>query len=131
MLTQAGLSDTQVSQVMDIQKKTVTTVRQDKVHIRLLKAQMAVALLPANVDMPALNNLITQEAQTRADIQKALIGAKVQLRQIMGDETFRKYIRHLGTMHRHHFRGWGRSFGNERMPQEKWQQKDGDQQQGS
>ena len=47
MLTQAGLNDTQIAQVMDIQKKTMTTVRQDRVHVRLLKAEMAVALLPA------------------------------------------------------------------------------------
>ena len=53
---------------------------------------------PPNVDMQAVNNLITQEAQMRADIQKALIGVKVQLRQIMGDEIFHKYMRHLRAM---------------------------------
>ena len=70
MLTQAGLNNTKIAQVMDIQKKTMTTVRQDRVHVRLLKAEMAVALLPANVDMQAVNNLITQEAQMRAAFRR-------------------------------------------------------------
>ena len=126
-----GLNDTQISQVMDIQKKTMTTMRQDRVHIRLLEAKMAQALLPANVDMQAVNNLITQEAQTRADIQKARVGARVQLRQIMGDDIFHMYGRHLMAMHRQHFRSWGRRFGEERMHQERGVRKNGDQQQAS
>ena len=128
MLTQLGLNDTQVSQVIDIQKKTMATVRQDRVHIRLLRAQMAQALLPAKVDMQAVNDLINQETQTRADIQKALVGARVQLRQIMGDDAFHMYVKHLMAMHRHHFRGWMRRFRNERMPQEWGAQIDGGQQ---
>ena len=114
MLAQFGLTDTQVSQVMDIQKKTMTTLRQDRVQIRLLRAQMAQALLPAKVDMQAVDTLISQEAQTRADIQKAVVGARVQLRQLMGDEVFHMYVRHLRSMHRNHFRGW-RRFRNEQM----------------
>ena len=129
MFAKFGLNDTQISQVMDIQKKTMTTMRQDRVHIRLLKAQMAQALLPANVDMQAVNNLITQEAQTRADIQKTRVGARVQLRQIMGDDIFHRYVRHLMAMHKQHFLGWGRRFWEERMHQERGV--NGDRQQAS
>ena len=127
MLTQFGLNDTQVSQVMDIQKKTMTTVRQDRVHIRLLRAQMAQDLLPAKVDMQAVNDLITQEAQTRADMQKAFVGARVQLRQIMGDDAFHMYVKHFMAIHR---RGWMRRFRNERMHQE-WGAQMDEGQQGS
>ncbi len=119
MLTQFGLTDTQISQVMDIQKKTTTTVRQDRVHIRLLKAQMAEDLLPAKVDMQAVNDLINQEAQTRADMQKALIGARVQLRQIMGDDNFRLYLRHLMAMHRLRFRDRNGGQWGERMSRDR------------
>src|SRR5208283_3443878 len=127
MLTQFGLNDTQVSQVMDIQKKAMTTVRQDRVHIRLLRAQMAQDLLPAKVDMQAVNDLITQEAQTRADMQKAFVGARVQLRQIMGDDAFHMYVKHFMAIHR---RGWMRRFRNERMHQE-WGAQMDEGQQGS
>ena len=117
MLKQFGLEENQITQVMDIQKKTMTTLRQDRVQLRVLKAQMAQDLLPAKVDMQAVNDLINQEAQTRVDMQKALVGARVQLRQIMGDDIFHKYVRHLMAMHRHHFRGWGQGFWNGRTPQ--------------
>jgi hypothetical protein len=126
MLQQFGLTDTQVSQVMDIQKKTITTVRQDRVHIRLLKAQIAQDLLPAKVDMQAVNDLISQEAQTRADMQKSLVGAKVQVRQIMGDDNFRIYLRHLKARYWHHSRGWNREKGSlptEGSPKDDNQQK--------
>jgi hypothetical protein len=80
---------------MDIQSKTATTVRQDAVQLRLLRAQMDKALLPTTVDMQAVNALITQMSQTRADMQKATVGARVQLRQLMGDDNFRSYVAYL------------------------------------
>lgn len=124
MLKRIGLNDAQISQVMDIQKKTMTTVRQDMVHIRLLKAQVAQALLPATVDTQAVNNLIDQESQTSADMQKALVGARIQLRQIMGDDIFRMYMNRLMAMRRMHFRNRMQGFGNGRMPQGKGGQDD-------
>lgn len=128
MLKQLGLDDSQVSQVMDIQKKTMTTVRQDMVHLRLLKAQVAQALLPARVDMQAVNDLVNQEAQSRADVQKARLGARVQLRQIMGDDNFHVYARHLMAMRRQ-WRG-NRARGNwdGGMPRGRWPLEDGDRQ---
>jgi hypothetical protein len=127
MLKQFGLDDSKVSQVMDIQTKTMTTVRQDRVRVRLLKAQMAQALLPAKADMQAVNDLVNQEAQTRADMQKALLGARVQLRQIMGEDNFRVYMRHRMAMYRHRSGERERGFGNGRMPQ-RWPLMDGNQQ---
>ncbi len=94
-LKQLGLNDTQVSKVMDIQGKTRTTVQADRVQLRLLRAQLDKALLPANPDMQAVNGIIGQIGQTRVDLQKTLVAARVQLRQIMGDDTFRAYMRHL------------------------------------
>jgi len=95
MLKQLGLTDAQVSQVLDIQGKTLTAVRADAVQLRLLRAQMDKALLPANPDMQAVNGFIAQIGQTRVDLQKTLVAARVQLRQIMGDDNFRVYMRHV------------------------------------
>lgn len=95
MLKQLGLNDGQVSQVVDIQGKTMTTARADGVQLRLLRAQLDKALLPANPDMQAVNGIIAQIGQTRIDLQKTLVASRVQLRQIMGDDNFRVYMRHL------------------------------------
>jgi len=99
MLKGFGLSDSQISQVFDIQDKTQTTIRQDAVELRLLRAQMEKALLPASPNMQDVNGYITQMAQTRADLMKAFVGARVQLRQILGDDNFRSYARFI--MHRY------------------------------
>jgi hypothetical protein len=123
-LQRLGLSDALAAQVMDIQGKTESTIRQDAVQIRLLRAQMQKALLaaPAAVDMQAVNGLINQMAQARADIQKTFVGAELQLRQIMGDDGFRAYMRHMRREFHHGymarrpmggngFRGGGMPFG--------------------
>lgn len=95
MLKQLGLNDGQVSQVMDIQGKTQTSVHANAVQLRLLRAQLDKALLPSTVDMQGVNTLITQMGQVRVDMQKALVAARVQLRQIMGDGSFRAYARYI------------------------------------
>jgi hypothetical protein len=94
MLKQLGLNDGQVSQVLDIQGKTETAVRADAVQLRLLRAQLEKALLPANADMQSVNGIITQIGQARVDMQKTLVAARVQMRQIMGDDNFRSYTRY-------------------------------------
>jgi hypothetical protein len=107
MLKGFGLNDSQVTQVFDIQDKTRTTARQDAAQLRLLRAQMDKALLPAAPNMQEVNGYITQMAQTRADLAKTFVGARVQLRQLIGDDNFPVYARYI--MHRFGMGGRGGS----------------------
>lgn len=91
LLKSFGLNDAQIAQVFDIQDKTRAALRQDAVQLRLLRAQMDKALLPASPNMADVNGFITQIGQTQADMMKALVGARVQLRQIIGDDNFPAY----------------------------------------
>jgi hypothetical protein len=97
MLLQLGLNDSQITQVLDIQSKVHATIRADAVQLRLLQAQIDKALLPApsSVDMQAVNAFISQMAQARMDIQKTLVGAQLQLRQIIGEDGFHQYMHRL------------------------------------
>ncbi len=97
VLKDMGLSDSQISQIIDIRTSTLTAVRQDAAQIRVLRAQMDKALLAAaaSVDVNAVNGLVDQITQTRADMQKKLVAAQLQLRKIMGDDNFRAYERFL------------------------------------
>ena len=115
MLKQLGLNEAQVSQVLDIQSKTMTTARADGVQLRLLRAQLDKALLPASPDMAAVNGIIAQIGQTRVDLQKTVVAAKVQLRQIMGDDNYHVYMRHVRQSFGMHLRRgmWGRGFEND------------------
>ena len=95
LLKSFKLSDAQINQVRDIEKSTRTTIEAEFARLQLLNAQIKVALLPAsgNTDLSAINKLIDQKAQLRADSEKALVAAEVQLTQIMGRDNFRKYFR--------------------------------------
>lgn len=109
---QLGMNDSQVSQVLSIQKSTFDAVRNDRVHLRLLRAEIAEALLPQTVDQGKVNNLIDQVARTRADMEKSLIGARIQLRSIMGDQAYWTYMRFVRQrMLQRHTRQAGR-FGD-------------------
>ena len=99
MLKGFGLNDSQIGQVLDIQDKTQTTIKQDAVELRLLHAEMEKALLPVSPNMQEVNGYIAQMAQTRGDLMKTFVGARVQLRQILGDDNFRVYARFI--MHRY------------------------------
>jgi len=99
MLKRFGLSDSQVTQVFDIQKNTRMTARQDFVQLRLLRAQMAKALLPVSPNLQEVNGYITQIAQTRADMMRAFVGARVQLRQIVGEDNFPAYTKFIMHIH--------------------------------
>ena len=71
MLKKFGLSDPQITQVLDIQGKTEATVQQDSAQLRLLRAQMDKALLPASPDTPvcAKQNSFCKDKES-ASLQK-------------------------------------------------------------
>ena len=101
MLKKLGLNDSQISQVLEIQNRTQAAIRQDRVEIQLLQAQMEKALLPSSPNMQEVNGYITQMTQTHADMMKAFIGARVQLRQIIGEDNLPVYFRFI--RHRYDF----------------------------
>ena len=107
LLKKFGLSDAQIAQVFEIQDQTRATIRQDAVQLRLLRAQLEKALLPASPDMQEVNGYIDQIGQTRSELMKALVGARVELRQIIGEKNFPAFVRFLWHGHRWGHRHWG------------------------
>ena len=91
MLKGFGLTDDQIAQVQTIEKSAREAVRADFTHIRLVQAQIAEALLPANPDAQAINALIEKKGQFRVEIDKTLMTARIQLKGIMGNDNFAKY----------------------------------------
>jgi hypothetical protein len=113
MLQQLGLTDAQASQVMDIQSKTRDAMVQQMAQVRLLRAQIDKAMVATTVDMQAVNGLVDQLSQARAAAQKTMLGARVQLQQIMGPDNFRVYMRHVRQLFA---RELGRQPGPRGMP---------------
>jgi hypothetical protein len=81
------------------------------VQLRLLHAQLDKALLPANPDMQEVNGYIDQIAQARSDLLKALVGARVELRQIIGEKNYPAFSRFLWHRHGWGYRHWGYRHG--------------------
>lgn len=105
MLQRLGLTDSQVSQVLDIQGRTRDALRQGAAQVRLLRAQIDKAMVASTVDMQAVNGLVDQLAQARAGMQKTFLAARVQLQQIMGPDNMRIYMRGMRQQFAHGFRG--------------------------
>ena len=105
MLQQLGLTDSQVTQVLDIQTRTRDALRQDAAQVRLLRAQIDKAMVASTVDMQAVNGLVDQLSQARAGMQKTFLAARVQLQQIMGPDNLRVYTRHVREQFAHGFQG--------------------------
>lgn len=113
ILAKLGLNDTQISQVVALQKSTRATARMGFANIRLIKAQIAVALLAANPDEQAINALIEKRGQLRNDIEKNRVSARLQLVKIVGADNFAKIARFIGRPRHHRFQHWrnGKTFG--------------------
>lgn len=96
-LKSLGLSDAQITQVLALQKSTRDTTRADLTHIRLIRAQIAEALLPPSPDAQAINALIEKEGQLRIDIEKNRMAARIQLEKLVGPDNFAKIAAYIGA----------------------------------
>ncbi len=117
LLKKFGLDDSQISRVFDIQDQMKQTIRQDAAQLRILRAQLDKALLPSNPDMQAVNGFIDQIAQLRSELSKALVAARVELRQIIGEKNFPAFSRFLWHRHGWGFHHWGYRHGFNEMYQ--------------
>jgi len=105
-LQRLGLTDAQVSQVLDLQTKARDALRQSAAQVRLLRAQIDKAMLASPVDMAAVNALVDQMSQARAGMQRTLLAARAQMQQVMGVDNFQKYMRGMKRALAHRFPRW-------------------------
>jgi len=105
-LQQLGLTDAQVSQVLDLQAKARDALRQGAAQVRVLRAQIDKAMLASPVDMAAVNALVDQMSQARAGMQKTLLAARAQMQQVMGTDNFQKYMSGMRRALAHRFPRW-------------------------
>jgi len=105
-LQQLGLTDGQVSQVLDLQAKARDALRQSAAQVRVLRAQIDKAMLANPVDMAAVNALVDQMSQAGAGMQKTLLAARAQMQQVMGVDNFQKYMRGMRRALAHRFPRW-------------------------
>jgi hypothetical protein len=120
LLKSFGLGDGDIAQVVSIEKATRQAVRADLVRIRLVRAQIAEALLPSTSgpDAQALNALIEKKGRLRTDIDTTLMSARLRLAKLIGQDSYSKYAQFVKLRARHQLREGGiRGMGMRRMAQ--------------
>ena len=102
MLKHFGLTDDQAKQVGDLMLKEQTAVVPQFAQLKVLDAQIELAMTASNTDLKAVNSLVDKKAQLRADIEKQFLAVEAQVHQIVGDQLFfelrRAFLAHHGMM---------------------------------
>jgi len=88
MLKHFGLTDDQAKQVADLMAKEQTAAVPEFAQLKVLDAQIELAMTATNTDLKALNAMVDKKAQLRADIEKQFLTFAAQVHQIVGDQTF-------------------------------------------
>ncbi len=88
--TRLGLSEEEISRLTAIFDSTERTVRQSRLEIEVLKAQLKKTLFQDPVDMNEVERLLRASLDWEYKLRLAQITRQVQVRQLLGD---RKYAR--------------------------------------
>ena len=113
-LKHLGLTDDQVGQVESILKSSAALYRTDRAQIKVLRAEVELALTKSSPDQKAISALVDKKLQIQGEIEKQRITEELQIRQIVGDDA---YFQVRGALFRaHHRGGMGKSPGFAAVP---------------
>ena len=116
-LKSLGLNDTQITQVTDIWTKTEGFARTQMAQIRVIHAQIDLAMSAPSPDLNAVNALVDKGTQLQADLRKKVLAAEVQVKQIVGDQVFYRLKEGFLARHRMGLMG-GHPLMKDRMDRE-------------
>jgi len=101
---QMGLSDPQIDQAGAIYESTQNAIREARVELDVLKAELRRALYQGSTDMKEVERLLRNSMEWEYKLRLAQITRQVELRRLLGD---RLYVRLLEEV-REHRRAGGR-----------------------
>jgi Spy/CpxP family protein refolding chaperone len=112
MLKHFGLSDDQSKQVADIIDKEQSSVVPQRAQLKVLNAQIELALTASNADLKAIDALVDKKTQLQSDMEKQFLAGAVQIHGIVGDQLFAKLSQAYLMHHRMGGRGWKHQQGD-------------------
>jgi hypothetical protein len=95
--TRLGLSEEEITRLTAIFDRTERTVRESRLEIDVLKAQLKKALFQDPVDMNEVERLLRASLDWEYKLRLAQITRQVEIRQLLGD---RKYARLFEALRR-------------------------------
>ena len=94
-LSGLGVSNGEITRIVDIQTNTRTQVREAQLELNVLKAQLDQALFPMNVDMNKVQKLLDRSLGLKMKAELARIRERVEIRKILGDYKYAAYQRFM------------------------------------
>ncbi len=88
-----GLNDEEIERVMATQMETERIIREARVELNLLKAQLEKLLFDIDVDMNSVERLLRQSIDWKLKSELAEIKRRVELRKLFGEERWAKFLR--------------------------------------
>ncbi len=90
-----GLNDQQIGQVREIFERTDKVVRESRAEIDVLKAELRRLLLHEPVEMAQVEKQLRSGLEWEYRLRLAQIRRQVDLRQLLGDETYARLMQAL------------------------------------
>jgi hypothetical protein len=87
-LQRAGLSEKEGAEVTRVFEETETAIREARLEVDLLKAQLRKLLFAENVQMPEVERLLRASLEWELKERMAQIRRQVELRRILGDRRY-------------------------------------------
>ena len=95
LLKKIGLKQNQINKIMNIMEQTARIKREAQIELNLRKAQLEKLLFPIDVDIEAVKKVLRESLEWKYKADLAEIKARVEIRKIMGEEKWNRYLREL------------------------------------
>ncbi len=92
-LSEIGLTQDQITQILQVQEKYQAQIREAALEMNVYKAKLAKLLYSDNPDMDQVKKLLEESLQYRLQSEMAAIKQRTETRKIMGEEKWQKMVR--------------------------------------
>jgi hypothetical protein len=90
--TRLGFSEEEISRITGIFERTEQSVRQSRLEIDVLKAELKKALFQKPVDMKQVESLLRASLDWEYKLRLAQITRQVEVRELLGDRKYARLI---------------------------------------
>jgi len=95
ILRELGLKEEEIIQIMKIQGETEKVKREAQIELNLYKAQLEKILFSPDVDLEEVEKILRASMEWKLKSELAEIRRRVEIRKIMGEERWEKFLRVL------------------------------------
>ena len=119
LLERLGLDEKEAEQIREIFEKTEREIREARIEIDILKAQLRKLLFEEQVNMREVERQLRQSLEWELKERMAHIRRQTQLRELLGDAKYARLAEAIERQRRHQFEEQERRAGEEKEKAER------------